>query len=243
MNISKKLRQAKADLDAVYEAGKKSEYDRFWDAFQQNGERTSYENAFQMWIGENFKPKYDLIFDGDYALSNTFKQSQNFDLSKMTIDRGVKFDTSGATRLNGTFNNSLVGRIPPLDLSNCTSLTQTFNSMHNPSTYPQFVTKEIVLNNVRDDCVFDRTFNSASAVESIVITGTIGQSVNFQWSPLTLESAKSVINHLANLAGTADAGTKSITFSGTTRALLDEAGEIFNGMAWRQYLLSIGWNS
>lgn len=46
------------DVDAAYNAGKQAEYDRFWDAFQQNGTRTNYERAFRRWTDEIYKPKY-----------------------------------------------------------------------------------------------------------------------------------------------------------------------------------------
>ncbi len=50
-------------LDEVYEAGKKSEYDTFWDAFQDNGKRTNYEYGFSGsgWNDTTLKPKYPLI--------------------------------------------------------------------------------------------------------------------------------------------------------------------------------------
>lgn len=49
--------------DAVYEKGKQAEYDRFWDAFQQNGQLTSYVYGFagQGWKDDIFKPKYPII--------------------------------------------------------------------------------------------------------------------------------------------------------------------------------------
>ena len=46
MTIAEQITRAKADLDEVYAAGKQAEYDAFWDAYQSNGERASYENAF-----------------------------------------------------------------------------------------------------------------------------------------------------------------------------------------------------
>ena len=44
------------------EEGIQAEYDRFWDDFQQNGNRTSYLHGFagRCWTNETFKPKYPL---------------------------------------------------------------------------------------------------------------------------------------------------------------------------------------
>ena len=52
--------------DSGYEAGQKSEYDRFWDNYQNYGNRKSYNYAFagSGWTGELFKPKYPLNCTG-----------------------------------------------------------------------------------------------------------------------------------------------------------------------------------
>ena len=49
------------NVPKVYEAGKQAEYDAFWDAYQQNGNRTSYEHAFMHWQSENYNPKYPIV--------------------------------------------------------------------------------------------------------------------------------------------------------------------------------------
>ena len=51
------------NVPKVFEAGQKSEYDRFWDAYQDNGERTNYEYAFggAGWTQDLFNPKYSFL--------------------------------------------------------------------------------------------------------------------------------------------------------------------------------------
>ena len=46
-------------ITGVFEAGAKSEYDKFWDAYQENGYRNDYSYAFSRrgWIDVSFKPK------------------------------------------------------------------------------------------------------------------------------------------------------------------------------------------
>ena len=42
--------------------GKQAEYDKFWDAFQQNGERAYYYYAFAyQWNDECYNPKYPIV--------------------------------------------------------------------------------------------------------------------------------------------------------------------------------------
>jgi hypothetical protein len=63
MNIAEKTLQLKQDFDDVYEAGKKAELDRFWDIYQQNGNRQRYDYAFagNGWADEVYKSiKYDI---------------------------------------------------------------------------------------------------------------------------------------------------------------------------------------
>ena len=49
--------------DEGFEDGKKSEYDAFWDAYQQNGNRTHYVDAFTQlgWTDVVYQPKYPII--------------------------------------------------------------------------------------------------------------------------------------------------------------------------------------
>ena len=202
MSIKENVARAKTDFDEVYEAGKKAEYDKFWDAFQHNGSRTLYENAFCDWIGECFEPKYDLIFsEGAYSTSSAFRRASNFDLKAKTIDRGIAFDTSLCSKMNSTFYQSAIGAIPPLDLRNCIDLTSTFNNMQYVNS--KYVTREIVLHNLREDCAFNKAFDWSQYIESIVINGTIGQNgFNVQRSTkLSHESLVSIINALKDYSG------------------------------------------
>lgn len=48
-------------FEAGAQAGRKSEYDEFWDALQSNGERRNYWGAFCSWDDSIFKPKYPII--------------------------------------------------------------------------------------------------------------------------------------------------------------------------------------
>jgi hypothetical protein len=77
MNIAEKTLQLKQDFDDVYEAGKKAELDRFWDAYQENGNKTDYGYAFSGtgWTDETYKTiKYEIgspkAFAGLYRYNN-----------------------------------------------------------------------------------------------------------------------------------------------------------------------------
>ena len=62
-----------------FEDGKKAEYDAFWDAFQQNGERSNYYMAFPYWEDACYNPKYSIGTASKGAITNMM-----FDSAKIT---------------------------------------------------------------------------------------------------------------------------------------------------------------
>ncbi len=66
MSIADKLQTIAENESKVFEAGKKAEYNLFWDIFQLNGERRWYWGAFAGpgWTDKTFKPKYPIIMQG-----------------------------------------------------------------------------------------------------------------------------------------------------------------------------------
>lgn len=126
-DISTKLTTIAENQQAVYEAGQKSEYDRFWDEFQQNGNRINYQYGFagDGWKPENFKPKYPITITGTRA-TNMF-QSCNINGSEQIdmTDFCSKADFSGCTNATGLFGNARLKNIT-VDLSNATTISNAF---------------------------------------------------------------------------------------------------------------------
>jgi hypothetical protein len=195
MSIAEKLTQIAENEQKVYEAGKKSEYDEFWDSFQQGKDAASYECAFQFWIGACFKPKHDIKIVGQHSGTNAFRGAKGFNLKEMTVDRGVALDVSEATRLLSTFYGTQLYEIPPLDLKSCTRIELAFSNM-------MYSTEKVTLNNIKADCVFDKAFKGTMGLKSLTITGTIGQD-GFDVSSctkLTRDSIESIVDALSNTA-------------------------------------------
>jgi len=232
------------NIEATYNKsyGMQTEYDRFWDAYQWNGTRVDYHQAFggKGWRKENFKPKYDVIPNGADYLFYWFNFDNRFpkvDLKEVFEARGIKLDFSqGTASFYRSFYRSRISRVGVIDLSNNT--TTSFSQFFYGSQVEDI--EKFVVSETQD---FSTAFEQCANLKHIVIGGTIGKKVNFQYSPLTLESAKSVINALKDYSGTDKAGTNTVTFSSTTCTLLDEAGAIFNGMIWDVYIDSIGWTA
>lgn len=175
--------------------GVKTEYDRFWDMFQRNGNRRDYASAFGGggWASAIFKPKYDIICNGDCR--RMFSDNGNpIDLIVQLQEQAVTLDTSGATNLQEMFRYNGFTRIPEINTVGCSSLP---NLLYYPMRL--WYIENIVL---RDDGsqTIDTMTSGASALTHLRISGTIGNNANFSDNPLDAESMKSVITHLSDAA-------------------------------------------
>lgn len=204
MSISDKLITIAENEQKVYNAGKKSQYDVFWDNFQDKGNRTEYFGAFMTrdynnknynyWNAETFKPKYSMcpVGNATYMFSNIdvgdFKQLLN--------DLGIVLDTSKVTHYKEAFLGTKIKNIGTLDLSKCFHLHHLFQDSDIENV------DKIILRN-DGDVVLYQSFLNASELENITFEGCIGNSdIDFQWSPkLTKKSIVSVINALSSTKG------------------------------------------
>lgn len=93
-----------------YADGQQAEYDRFWDTFQQNGNRNGYQTAFCFdgWTDETYNPKYPIV-----AVNGSFAAIYNY--SKIT-------DTKVDIILSGTGVN-------PAQVFNCCFYLVTIRSL------------------------------------------------------------------------------------------------------------------
>lgn len=118
MSIAEKLQTIAENEQRVYDAGKKAEYDAFWDAYQQNGTRIYYPYAFAYsWNDAIYKPKYDITTTQNVGLQYLFAYSTvtdtivTIDASKATTSQHI-FDSNRRLRTirklivseNNTFN-------------------------------------------------------------------------------------------------------------------------------------------
>lgn len=216
----------------VYDAGAKSEYDRFWDDFQQNGNRTNYNGGFYGvgWNNETFKPKYD-IRPGRDAVSSMFRENSiTGDLKKLLDDLGVVLDTSKVYSFSYCFHNTKLEALPFIDISGESSgYTNNIGNAYTFASAPNLKSLEI---KVGEKTLFNNVFNSSPAIEEIYVTGTIAQNgFNVQWSNnLTHDSLMSIINALKTFT---DGGTHTITLGSTNLAkLTDEEKQIITNKGW-----------
>ena len=187
----------------VYEAGKQAEYDRFWDAFQNNGNRTAYNYAFggAGWTVETFKPKYNMTPTRSDGMFHT--ASIEGDLVEILENCGVTIDLSTCSTVAQTYIYSGLTRVGIQDTSASASLSMMFYSCGNLATIDKLILKG------DGSQEWSNTFFNCAKLENIMIEGKIGRNgFNVSWSVnLTHDSLMSIINALQDKIGTGTAWT------------------------------------
>ena len=191
--------------DIGYSEGENAEHDRFWDNYQDNGNRVNYQFAFAGgWGADNFMPKYDII---PTSLNTTFHSfaGTGFDIAARLEELGVTLDTSKCTNFASTFMWANIERLGVIDLTSASNgeLSSTF-------AYGNITTIDKLI--VKPENAFSYAFTSNKALTNITFEGNIGNNISFQWQDkLTRASIESVINHLSTTAS-----GKTATFSRTS---------------------------
>lgn len=219
MSIAEKLVTIAENEQKVYDAGKKAEYDAFWDVYQTNGTTANYAYKFagSGWTNKNFKPKYD-FGDMDTA-TYMFAGSGIADLSnlpRMNILWTAQYMFLGNTRI------SHIGEIE-IKEATCT-LTSMFQNASKLIT--------IDLLKVLPDNAYSNAFTGCSALENITFDGDIGNSINFSaCTKLNHDSLMSIINHLKDFSGTST--TKKLTLgTDNLEKLTDAEKKVATDKGW-----------
>lgn len=201
-------------LTEIFNTGKKSAYDEFWDAYQDNGNRLDYGRAFSGtgWNNTTFKPKYDIVVDGNAVNSEIFlfdRCTINGSLKQILENQGVKlkFQNLGAigrmTRL--FYNNYGLTELPTIDLSTATIREGYPSDLNNLKyvaswnvkvvTIEKFIfpTQTIFAGNPTND---GSIFNTFRALQNIDFEGVCRFMLDFRSSPLSAQSVLNVFNHL-----------------------------------------------
>jgi hypothetical protein len=181
-------------IEEVFEAGRKAEYDFFWDNYQQNGARTSYNYAFREWIPILLKPKYDIVpKNATGTFYATFNRLTGGASLKECLDKaGVVLDTSNTINLTSFCGYSNVTDMPAISTVSVTALDRIFDNARLIKTIDKLILRE------DGTQTFTSVFTRCDALENLTIEGVIGQN-GFdvsQSKKLTHDSLMSIINAL-----------------------------------------------
>ena len=183
-----------------YTAGKQDSEDKFWDAYQEMGKRTSYQYAFAGigWNDETFKPKHDIVLGLGFTGTNMFWGCQCSNIAGILEREGVVLDTEKCGYMSYMFQNTSTIRIPTINCTHAADYNASnclMNMFSNSSV--EIIDKMIVT----EDCVFTNTFQGCSKLEYITFEGSIGHSIDFQSSvKLSPPSISNIIEHLSDNA-------------------------------------------
>ena len=211
-----KLTEMPTAIGEVHNAGKKAEWDAFWDACQQNGSRTDYKYAFWNWYPAMFKPKYDMTPTAcNYMFYNLFgSKNATFatSLKKVLEECGVTLDTSNCTNFQNMCAYSSITEMPVLSTVSASALQTTFDNAAMLETIEGLILKD------DGSQTFTNTFRGCTKLKNIVIVNNediksvIGNDLDMGDCPLTKDSFISVINALSSTAS-----GKAVTFKKTAK--------------------------
>lgn len=232
-------------VNDVFDAGKKAEHDAFWDEYQRNGDRVGYNSAFsgQYWGDSCFQPKYDMR---PTKASYMFGENNITDLAGILKECGVVLDLSNCTNVTQMFFwCKKITTIPIVDTTATTDdgTNGTFYYLFGWDEKLQSIEKIILKQSGEQK--FNGTFAGCYELREIRFEGVIGNDISFKDSPLlTLDSLKSIINHLKDYSGTDKEFTCKLTLASASKTLLENEGATApNGLTWLGYIQSLGWNA
>lgn len=211
MSVADKLTTIAENQQKVYDAGynkgkadgRQAEYDRFWDDYQQNGNRNDYKNAFSGtgWTEETLKPKYpvkivDTTATSRYA-TEMFRRL-GYNNSKIWVDMTEickRLDLSEALSIQGLLYNACAKNIT-LDASKSKTLQEAFRCGDGGVLDNITLTVSSVCQN------YTNAFYYCSNLTNLTFTdgSQIAASISLQWSPLTRQSIESVMAALSTTA-------------------------------------------
>lgn len=218
MTISEKLSKIAENEEKVFDAGKKSQYDEFWDAFQENGTKKNYDYTFygRGWNNTTFNPKYDIVPDRVmYAFAFLNKDAvggrkeKKVDIAAALERNNVKLDFRLMEGGNGAgmFYQAGISHLPELN----TEKMATF-----PNFFAHSEVEKIDKMTVNENAIFPGTFLRCYYLSGITMAGCIGN--DFDISPsgiLTKQSIKSVVD---TLSATAEGKTVTLSKTAVNRA-------------------------
>lgn len=211
---------AGGDTEAAYEQGvadgRQAEYDAFWNAYQDNGNRKDYCGAFygKGWNINNFKPMHPIKTEG--TVSNMFRDISMPGVDLADVLRVTGFDTSKSSGFTYNFHSANCKGTPMVDASNANTFSNEFANSK----------VEIIRLKVSESTPYTNVFYNCKELVELYITGTIGKSgLDFQWSTrLSKDSIIRIINALST-----NASGLSITLS---RAAVESAFDSTTADEW-----------
>ena len=186
----------------------------FWDAYQQDGDRTNYDGAFggEGWTTELFKPLYNIA---PSSAAYMFRKSNiSGDLVEICNNNDISLNFSNCTSFMEAFSNAPnITRVGVIDIRKAgLNITNMF-------AYSGVKTIDKVL--IAETNTLTYFPGVMLSLENISFEGVIATSISFAYSSnLTMASVDSIISCLKDLTGKT---AQTLTFHATVGGKLTEA--------------------
>lgn len=183
------------------EQGKNAEWNAFWDANQQNGNRTNYSYAYWGggWNKNNFKPKYDIRPNASYgSAEKLFFQfgsgaTESVDLVELAEQQGIELDFSQVREFMSTFASTNISRLGVIDMRNATTCGNTFYQY-----YPYALRAIEKIISAETTQWLTNSFGSCYNLKEVRFEGVVARSLEFNesggLSKATIQSLVSVLS-------------------------------------------------
>lgn len=161
--------------------GMQTEYDRFWDGYQENGNKVLCQSAYAYrgWNDTTYNPKH---------IDKPTNANRMFYESRITVVKNADF--SNCTDEDELFRNSKVEDAGVVDTSKTSLLYYTFYNAQALHTLTLILKGD-------GTQTFNNPFSKNYALTKLLVEGTIGKNgLNFTDALLTYDSLMSVINAL-----------------------------------------------
>lgn len=143
----------------------------------------------------------------------------------------------------GTCNSTFYGAFGITDTKVDIDVSEGVTKINNMFTWAKNLKTIKKLKVSEKIIIYADTFTQCEKLENIVIEGMIGADFRIQYSPLTVDSMKSIINALKNYSGTTNELAYTVSFSSGCWETLEASGTAPNGDTWRNYVTyKLGWN-
>lgn len=198
MSVAEKLTTIAENEQKVYEAGKQTEYDAFWNACQNYGNRTNYIYGFAgaSWNNKTLNLKYAIAITGTRGENMFLRCNCTGDTRLDMTEVCKKLDASQATSGKEMFRDAYLENVT-IDLGNATTIANCFNSGNSAA----HAIKNVTLKVTEKCTAFTTAFSYCRETEEVIFTEDsviAANGLNLQWSDkLSKASVISVVNALS----------------------------------------------
>lgn len=191
------------------------------DAVYEKGKEAEYDSFWDKYQNQGNKTNYT------YAFYSTRWDDTIYN---------PKYDIIASNANNIFSQTGIKNTLVPIDITNVTGGNSA--GMFQYTSKLETIKKLIV----NEDSVYLNCFVSCTNLKNITFEGTIGRSISFADSPLTVKSMKNVIEHLKDYSGDeTNRGKYTLTFSDACWGNLEASGAAPDGDTWGNYIIKLGW--